>query len=302
MMIDKSDKSVNYFGKVRSYKACVHDGIRFITDHFIYFFKLLFPLALAAGLVLGAGGASLLHMEGVSQIVVACSVVLFSILIVSFGVGVLFYVARIYAEQGMFPLLKRVSIYKLTMPMALRNFFLELVFISVFCLFFYNFTSYILYGSLLLIFLLLPFFSMVYSNFLMTSRTLMVTLKESLMLSLRHYGSTLLIIILLGLFVLIALLFFLLPGSVLFAVEIKSIYSELMGDMTDLPSAFWLLQFVCWFVGGALSLFLIQVVVIPLVCQYYSVIIQREEYQELEANRRRIEEEHQVLKKTPYRR
>ena len=270
------------FDVVRSYKSCVLIGREFLVDKISYFVRLLLPFLLLGGLFFGVCGTLGLRFNGASRLYAFSIVLLLFLLLLSFVEGCSLWAVRSFSMNGELPKVRRFSLCREALPLVSRAFFANLTFLLVLLLPLYFLTGVWLWVFLGVILFLGVFIAMFYANLLLGGVSLSEVLKNTFTLGLRHYGSTLLVLLVPGIFILVSSVVFMMPGVVLSLSQGEAVFAQLIGDKVDLPFMFNFMLFVSWAVSGVLVFFLPLIAIIPMTYHFFSVKKQREERMELD--------------------
>ena len=281
-MTDKVRREIEMFDVVRSYKSSILIGRKLLVDKISYFVRLLLPFFLFGGLSFGVCGTLGLQLNGDWHSYALFAALLLFVVLLSFVEGCTLWAVRSFSINGELPNARRFSLYREALPLVLKAFYANVVFFLALLLPLHFLTGVFLWVHLAVELLFGVFVAMFYANLLLGEASPLELVKNTFSLGFRHYGSTLLVLLIPGIFVLLSSLIFMMPSLVLSLSQGEAVFAELIGDKVDLPFMFNFMLFVSWTVSGVLFFFLPLIVLLPLTYHFFSVMRQREERMELD--------------------
>lgn len=307
-MEETKDVDLNFY-KVRSYSACLMKGFKLFADNLWTILKstwtsvLLFSLCVALCSFLYQPLARVVFtfvdpskLPYFPQILFG-ALLLFLLLVATivsafFG-GQLTVLVRNYAETGTLGYAGKGRMVKAAMEPSgklLAFDFMFLIAVAVLSGVFHYFVGFAwwswFWDLALVLVLFIPFVAFVASHMLDPKAC---TCSTSAIRDLyRNWGAWSAVFLVSGVSCLLCSLFFCMPSFVLLFARSESFFMELGGDLTDLPAAFNLMQFLVVFLSAALSLFFFSSMFFSLLFMHGSLEKKKEEIALYEQEQQRL--------------
>lgn len=307
-MEESKDVELNFY-KVRSYSSCLMKGFKLFADNSWTILKstwtsvLLFALCVAVCSFLYRPLARVIFTFADPSKLPYFSQMLFGLLLVflllvatlasSFFGGQLTVMFRNYVQTGNLRYTGKGPMVKAAMEPSGKLlafgfiFLLKLAVLSGVFHYFLGFAWWTWFWDVLLVLVVfIPYTAFVVSHILEPKA---FTFRPSALKDLyQSWGAWSAVFFVSGLFCVLCSLFFSMPSLVLLFARSESFFMELGGDVTDLPAAFNVMQFVVVFLSSALSLFIFSTLYFSLLFMYGSLEKKKEEIALYEQEQQRL--------------
>lgn len=296
-MEETKDVDLNFY-KVRSYSACLMKGFKLFADNLWTILKntwtsvLLFSLCVAlcsflyqplARLVFTYAGPS--KLPYFSQFLfgaLVLSLLLVATIVSAFFGGQLTVLVRNYVQTGSMGYTGRSRMLKSAMEPSgklLAFDFMFLIAVAVLSGGFHYFVGIAwwswIWDLVLILGLCIPYVAFV-ASYMLNPKACTCSMSAVKDLY-RNWGAWSAVFFVSGLSCVLCALFFCMPSFVLLFARSEAFFMELGGDVTDLPTAFNLMQFLVVFLSAALSLFFFSSMFFSLLFMHGSLEKKKEE-------------------------